>query len=87
MNTLLKSAFLIFFTIEFVQPQTELSTKVCANTQSQNQQQSSMDEEQNTRTFLIETTLTQQELENLLNIKNIDTKTHIHQREINDNLN
>ena len=90
MKTFLKFAFLIFLIAQFALVQTEQSTetpKARASAQSQIQEQASVDEELNTRTFLVETTLTQKELENLLNNQTNDTKSYVYQNEINDDLN
>lgn len=87
MHTFLKSALIILFTLQYIKAQTQQpAEQIELNSTTQPEQQTPTNEETSTRTFLVKTTLTQQELEDLLNNKTRRSKGHVYRYEVNDDL-
>ena len=87
MNTFLKSALITLFTLQYIKAQTQQpAEQIELNSTTQPEQQTPTNEETSTRTFLVKTTLTQQELEDLLNHKTRRSKGHVYRYEVNDDL-
>ena len=87
MNTFLKSALITLFTLQYIKAQTQQpAEQIELNSTTQPEQQTPTNEETSTRTFLVKTTLTQQELEDLLNNKTRRSKGHVYRYEVNDDL-
>ena len=86
MSTFLKSALIILFTLQYIKAQSQQTTEqIQLNSTTQPEQQTT-NQDISTRTFLVKTTLTQQELENLLNNKTRHSKGHVYRYEVNDDL-
>lgn len=87
MHTFLKSALITLFTLQYIKAQTQQpAEQIELNSTTQPEQQTPTNEETSTRTFLVKTTLTQQELEDLLNNKTRRSKGHVYRYEVNDDL-
>lgn len=87
MHTFLKSALITLFTLQYIKAQTQQpAEQIELNSTTQPEQQTPTNEETSTRTFLVKTTLTQKELEDLLNNKTRRSKGHVYRYEVNDDL-